>query len=53
MEISGDQGARALLKAYPDAVYEIEMGEEILIDIDTPESAASIGADLNIGDADT
>lgn len=52
MEISGDQGARALLKAYPDAVHEIELGEEVLIDIDTPESAASIGADLNMGGGD-
>lgn len=50
--ISGDQGARALLKAYPDAVHELELGEEVLIDIDTPESAASIGADLNIGKSD-
>lgn len=52
LSLSGDQGARALLKAYPDAVHEIELGEEILIDIDTPESAAAIGADLNTGGAD-
>lgn len=51
--ISGDQGARALLKAYPDALFEVELGEEVLIDIDTPESAASIGADLNITEPQT
>ncbi|WP_350334789.1 molybdopterin-binding/glycosyltransferase family 2 protein [Coralliovum pocilloporae] len=43
--LSGDQGARALFKAYPDAVIELECGDEgVVIDIDTPEQAAEAGA---------
>lgn len=47
VSLSGDQGARALLQAYPEAIFEIDLGEEILIDIDTPESATAIGAELS------
>lgn len=45
--LSGDQGARSLLKAYPNAVLDYECEHEgILIDIDTPEQAVEAGAVL-------
>ncbi|MDI7249102.1 MAG: nucleotidyltransferase family protein [Bacillota bacterium] len=34
-EVQGDQGGRALLRAHPEAVVEVPMGEEVLLDLDT------------------
>ncbi len=42
--LKGDQGARQLFKAYSHAIHKVEMGEEVLLDIDTPESVAAIAA---------
>ena len=42
-KISGDIGAKTLLDTYSDEVYEVPINQdEILIDIDTPESLDSI-----------
>ena len=42
-KISGDIGAKILLDTYSDEVYEVPINQdEILIDIDTPESLDSI-----------
>ncbi|HSC18037.1 MAG TPA: molybdopterin-binding/glycosyltransferase family 2 protein [Rhizomicrobium sp.] len=40
--IEGDVGARGLIGAYPELVYEVEAGSDApLIDIDTPEDLAA------------
>jgi len=44
--LSGDRGARRLFKVYPQAIEKVELGEEILLDIDTPTSAAALTATL-------
>ena len=42
-EISGDVGARHLIGAYPELICEVEMtGEDVLIDIDTPEALENL-----------
>jgi molybdenum cofactor cytidylyltransferase len=42
-DVSGDAGARYLIGAYPDLVYEVAMeGDAVLLDIDTPEALARI-----------
>jgi len=47
--LSSDSGARQLFHVHRDAIMKIELGEGILQDIDTPEAAAAIGAELNAG----
>lgn len=37
-KMSGDEGARALIKREHENVVELEMGDAILIDLDTPEA---------------
>jgi molybdenum cofactor cytidylyltransferase len=44
LALTGDRGARALLGRYPEAVAEIELGEAVLRDFDTPESLADLVA---------
>ena len=44
--ISGDVGARHLIGRYADAVVEIEIGEEVALDLDTPEALAAAGGVL-------
>ncbi|MEW7007986.1 MULTISPECIES: nucleotidyltransferase family protein [unclassified Lentilitoribacter] len=39
--MSGDEGARALIKSEQENVIELEMDDAILIDLDTPEAWAS------------
>jgi len=38
LALSGDTGARALLRTYADQLHEVEVGEGVLVDFDTPES---------------
>ncbi len=38
LALSGDTGARALLRTYADHLHEVEVGEGVLVDFDTPES---------------
>jgi molybdenum cofactor cytidylyltransferase len=38
LALSGDTGARGLLRKYADQLHEVEAGEGILLDFDTPES---------------
>jgi molybdenum cofactor cytidylyltransferase len=42
--LSGDRGARQLFKVYAQAIHKVELGEEVLLDIDTPTSAAALTA---------
>ncbi len=42
----GDVGARALLSAHADAVYEVETDAGVLADADTPAAFAALKADL-------
>ncbi len=42
--LSGDRGARQLFTVYAQAIKKVELGEEILLDIDTPENAAALNA---------
>jgi len=47
MHLEGDTGARALLSAHADAVYEVEMPDAgILADADTPAAFAAIEAEF-------
>ena len=43
---TGDRGARALLSAHADAVYEVETDAGVLADADTPAAFAALKADL-------
>ncbi|MBP6010765.1 MAG: molybdopterin-binding/glycosyltransferase family 2 protein [Alphaproteobacteria bacterium] len=43
---TGDAGARALLSAHADAVYEVETDAGVLADADTPAAFAALKADL-------
>jgi len=44
---SGDTGARALLNAYPEAIYEVEMaGAAVLADADTPAAFEALQAEF-------
>ncbi|MSO88954.1 MAG: 4-diphosphocytidyl-2C-methyl-D-erythritol kinase [Rhodospirillaceae bacterium] len=41
--VSGDIGARQIISAHGEAVYELEMGDDsALVDVDTPEALASL-----------
>jgi molybdenum cofactor cytidylyltransferase len=42
----GDVGARALLSAHADAVYEVETDAGVLADADTPAAFAALKADF-------
>ena len=42
--LSGDAGAKSLLAAHEDAVCEIEAGQSVLRDIDTPEALEALRA---------
>jgi molybdenum cofactor cytidylyltransferase len=47
MDLEGDAGARTLLSAHADAVYEVEMADAgILADADTPTAFAAIEAEF-------
>ena len=46
MQATGDTGARALLSAHEDAVYEVETDAGVLADADTPAAFAALEADL-------
>jgi molybdenum cofactor cytidylyltransferase len=47
MHLDGDTGARALLSAHANAVYEVEMDDAgILADADTPAAFAAIEAEF-------
>ena len=41
--LTGDQGARQLLRAYQNTIHKLDLGKEVLIDIDTPEAAEAFG----------
>src|SRR5262249_21306557 len=42
--LNGDAGAKALLARHEDSVCELEAGEAVLRDIDTPEALAALRA---------
>jgi len=44
--IEGDVGARHLIGVNRDAVAEVELGAEVLLDLDTPEALAEAGGEL-------
>jgi len=45
--LEGDVGARALLAAYPEAVFEVAAGDEgAFLDVDTPDALAAVRAGL-------
>lgn len=41
--VTGDVGARHVLKTYPEAVVEVEMDEAVTLDLDTPEALERAG----------
>jgi molybdenum cofactor cytidylyltransferase len=41
MALSGDTGARSLIGTYPEVVYEVDLGTQVLMDIDTPADLAA------------
>ena len=44
---TGDTGARALLNAYPEAIYEVEMeSAAVLADADTPAAFEALQAEF-------
>ncbi|HEX8663975.1 MAG TPA: nucleotidyltransferase family protein, partial [Beijerinckiaceae bacterium] len=45
-EIQGDVGARHLIGENPDAVAEVEIGQAVTLDLDTPEAMAAAGGIL-------
>ena len=45
-DAAGDSGARALLSAHADAVYEVETDAGVLADADTPAAYAALKAEL-------
>lgn len=44
--VHGDTGGRHLIGENPDAVAEVEIGEAVAVDVDTPEALAAIGGSL-------
>ena len=46
MHLEGDAGARALLSAHAEAVYEVETDAGVLADADTPAAFAALEAEL-------
>ena len=46
MAIRGDTGARHLIGEHADGVVEVEIGEAVSIDVDTPEALRRIGGEL-------
>ena len=47
LHTEGDTGARALLSAHADAVYEVEMDDAgVLADADTPAAFAALEAEF-------
>jgi molybdenum cofactor cytidylyltransferase len=44
--VHGDTGGRHLIGENPDAVAEVEIGESVAIDVDTPEALAAVGGSL-------
>lgn len=43
LSTEGDQGAREVIAANPDAVYLVELGDAALLDVDTPEALTGAG----------
>jgi molybdenum cofactor cytidylyltransferase len=41
--IEGDTGARHLIGAHADEIVEVEIGEAVALDLDTPEALAKAG----------
>ncbi len=39
--LEGDVGAKSILKSVPDAVYEVQMDDAVVLDLDTPEAWAA------------
>jgi molybdenum cofactor cytidylyltransferase len=46
MTVQGDTGGRHLIGENPEAVAEVEIGETVALDIDTPEALAAVGGSL-------
>jgi len=47
--VQGDTGGRHLIGENPDAVAEVEIGESVAVDVDTPEALAAVGGSLPTG----
>ncbi|MCB1507249.1 MAG: molybdopterin-binding/glycosyltransferase family 2 protein [Hyphomicrobiaceae bacterium] len=45
--LGGDQGARALIAAHPEALREVEIGPEAFADIDTPAALQTAGGRIS------
>ena len=46
-QLTGDVGARHLLAENEDAVHEVDIGDDAVIDVDTPEALAAAGGRLD------
>jgi molybdenum cofactor cytidylyltransferase len=46
MAVQGDTGGRHLIGENPEAVADVEIGETVALDIDTPEALAAVGGSL-------
>jgi len=44
--VHGDTGGRHLIGENPEIVAEVEIGESVAIDVDTPEALAAVGGTL-------
>lgn len=44
--VQGDTGGRHLIGEHPDAVAEVEIGESVAVDVDTPDALAAVGGSL-------
>jgi molybdenum cofactor cytidylyltransferase len=44
--VQGDTGGRHLIGENPEAVTEVEIGESVAVDVDTPEALAAVGGSL-------
>jgi len=51
--ITGDVGARHLIGRHADVVVEVEIGDAVTLDLDTPEALAAIGAELPVDGQET
>jgi molybdenum cofactor cytidylyltransferase len=44
--VTGDLGARQVIRSSPEAVVEVELGDAVALDLDTPEALAAAGGQV-------
>lgn len=49
-ELRGDEGLRAIIRAYPEWVLDVEVPHDPPRDIDTPDDYRAAGGDVSFGD---